>query len=245
MKTLLLLAAVLCGLAQNADAQIVASVANLSGVLTVRHADGSTKLLSVKSQIDQGDTLITEKNTFAQLKFLDASTIVLRPASEVRVDKFSYDQNKPEGDSLVISLIKGGMRAASGLIGKRNREVVQYVTPTATIGIRGTEHFTQIVEKNDGNKDSATGSEAANLPPGLYHEVVSGTTELKNDGGSIQFTAGQAGYVKDINTLPIVVPANTNTGTKFAAPPSFKVSNSGGASDKSDKGASSTACAVN
>ena len=71
-------------------------------------------------------------------KFLDASEVVLRPRSQIKVDLFSFDRLKPEGDGFSLNLLKGGMHAVTGMIGKRNREAVQFTTLTATIGIRGT-----------------------------------------------------------------------------------------------------------
>ena len=228
-------------MAGSSHAQVVATVANLSGVLTVRHADGKTKLLAVKSQIEQGDTLITENNTFARLKFTDASEIVLRPGTEVRVDKFSFDQNKPEGDSLIINMIKGGMRSVSGLIGKRNRDVVQYVTPTATIGIRGTTWDAYQVEPGTGSKDAAAEKSDQQREPGLYVSVVDGKIVMSNAAGASNFTAGQFGFVPNAASLPVILP--TNPGIKFSPPPAFTSAKSG-VSKQSDKSAAASDCAV-
>ena len=242
MKNFMIFAATLLALIQHAEAQVVASVANLSGVLTVRHANGSTKLLAVKSPVEQGDTLITEANTYARLKFADASEIVLRPASEVRVDKFSFDQNKPEGDSLIINMIKGGMRSVSGLIGKRNREVVQYVTPTATIGIRGTIWDAyQVVAGSSGDAPGTEGN-GKQIDPGLYVSVVDGKIAMSNAGGSADFTAGQFGFVKSATTTPVILSANP--GIPFAPPPAFRSATTATSSSGGDKGAASSDCAV-
>ena len=39
-----------------------------------------------------------------------------------------------------LSLLKGAMRAITGYIGRSNRDGYRIETPTATIGIRGTDH---------------------------------------------------------------------------------------------------------
>jgi len=47
------------------------SVSQLSGTLSVRKADGSVRILSQKSEIQSGDTLNTQKDSYAQIKFAD------------------------------------------------------------------------------------------------------------------------------------------------------------------------------
>ncbi len=127
-------------------AQVVGTVVNLSGPLLVKKTDGTVKILSQKSEVEQGDTLISEKATYARIKFVDNSEITLRPGSQLVIDNFSYDEAKPEKDSAFFSLIKGGLRSITGVLGKRNREKVGINTPTATIGIRGTTFVVQYIE---------------------------------------------------------------------------------------------------
>ena len=61
-----------------------------------------------------------------------------------RIGAYSYGEAAPE--SLLLGLLKGGLRVATGLIGKRNPAAVSFSTPTATIGIRGTEFDARLCE---------------------------------------------------------------------------------------------------
>jgi hypothetical protein len=54
------------------------------------------------------------------------------------VDSFVYDEQNPREGRFLVSLLKGSMRALTGLIGKANNRNVGFTTATATIGIRGT-----------------------------------------------------------------------------------------------------------
>ncbi|RLM51915.1 iron dicitrate transport regulator FecR, partial [Halobellus sp. Atlit-31R] len=126
-------------------AQVAGMVARLSGPLMAKKADGSVKVLALKSEIESGDTLVSEKNTYAQIKFIDNSEITLRPGTTFKVDNFSCDEGKPEADSASYSLVKGGLRSITGLMGKRNKEKFSLKTPNATIGIRGTTFVVQYV----------------------------------------------------------------------------------------------------
>ncbi len=118
--------------------QPAGTVTHLNGPLLARKPDGTVKILAQKSIVEQGDTLMSEKNTYARIKFIDNSEITLRPNSQLKIDSFSYEEAKPESDSAIFNLIKGGLRAVTGLLGKRSKERVGLNTPTATIGIRGT-----------------------------------------------------------------------------------------------------------
>ena len=201
----------LCG--ATLAAQVAGTVVNLSGALMVRKADGSVKVLGVKSQIEQGDTLVSEKNTYAQIKFIDNSEITLKPGTMFKVDAFSYDSAKPDGDSASFTLVKGGLRSITGLLGKRNRDKFEMKTPAATIGIRGTTFVAQYIGA------PGPGSAAAGLAPGLHVTVLDGAIQLSNQGGAQQFSAGQFGFTANVLQVPGIVPSNP--GLKFTPPPVF------------------------
>ncbi|WP_444844371.1 FecR family protein [Duganella caerulea] len=148
LKGLLLLA--LCGAAGAGwAAQVVGTVVQLSGPLLSKKADGVVRILSMRSEVESGDTLVTEKNTYALVKFIDNSEITLKPATTFKVENFSYDAGKPEADNASFSLVKGGLRSVTGLLGKRNKEKFAMKTPSATIGIRGTTFIADLVEPSE------------------------------------------------------------------------------------------------
>jgi hypothetical protein len=126
-------------------APVIGNIANLSGHLLSKNIDGTVKILSQKSAVEQGDTLVTEKDTYARIKFIDNSEITLRPDTQFKIENFSYDAEKPSGDNIVFDLVKGGLRAITGLLGKRNHDRFSLKTPSATIGIRGTIFIAEYV----------------------------------------------------------------------------------------------------
>lgn len=181
----------------------VGQVTHLSGTLVARQADGKEKLLSVKSQVREGDVLSTQEDTYARIKFVDNGEIVLRPNSQLKVESYQYDETRPERDNVFVGLLKGGLRAVTGLIGKRSKEKVSYNTPTATIGIRGT-HFGALFCQGDcGGVPTTTGQPPAD---GLHLDVAAGVISVTNPAGSQEFNAGQFGYVPNANTPPQIVP---------------------------------------
>ena len=173
-----------------------ATVANLSGTLSVQKPDGSVRILSQKSGVDAGDVRSTEKDSFARIKVTDGGEVTLRPNSRLKIDEYGYAEDTPEKDSFVFSLVKGGLRTITGLVGKRgNRDAYRLNTATATIGIRGTHYGALWVQGDHGG-----------LADGLYLDVVDGAINARNNGGDLDYTPGQFGFVGGINMKPILLP---------------------------------------
>jgi hypothetical protein len=217
----MLLAAVVSVPAQAAGP--IGQVTHLSGTLTAKRADGSTKLFSTKSEVQEGDTLSTEQETYARIKFSDGAEVVLRPGTQLKVAAYAYDEAKPQSDSIVMNMLKGGLRAVTGLVGKRNRDAVSFATTNATIGIRGT-HFGALLCQNDcGGVPTATGNPPAN---GLHLDVADGAIVVRNSAGTQMINSGQFGYVQSANSAPAIVPAQQ--GVQVTMPQSISQNNSSG-----------------
>lgn len=191
------------------------NVTQLSGTLSVRKADGSTRILAQKSEIQSGDTLNTQKDSYAQIKFPDGAQITLKPNSSVKIENFIFTEAEPQKDSFLFSLAKGGLRAVTGLIGKRgNPEAYKLGTATATIGIRGTSF----------GSDDCTGSAAGQGPcqglePAVYVSVTDGEIVATNSAGSVSFLAGQFGMIDSRERRPRFL--STDPGLQFTPPASF------------------------
>ena len=218
---LLLAAGTLSGIAQAAGP--VGQITHLSGTLVSKRADGSTKLFSVKSQVQEGDTLSTEQDTYARIKFADGGEVVLRPGTQLKVEAYSFNRDKPKDDNILLSMLKGGMRAVTGLVGKRNREAVTVGTVTATIGIRGT-HFGALICQNDcGGVPTVSGKPPEN---GLHLDVADGAIVVRNTAGQQVISAGEFGFVQSANTAPVVVPPSQ--GVQVTMPSSISQNKSSG-----------------
>jgi hypothetical protein len=180
-----------------------------------RKSDGQSRILSVKSEVQEGDVIATADNSYARVKFSDGTDAVLRPSTQVKIDRFNFEEQKPQGDGMVLSLLKGGMRAVTGLLGRRNPAAVRVATPSATIGIRGTTFTAQMVPPGG----------SGGLAPGLYVQVIDGLINLTNKGGSQNFSAGQFGYTPNFTQPPVVLP--NNPGLQFTPPPAFSAPSGG------------------
>lgn len=191
------------------------SVQHLSGTLHVQRADGSVRLLSEKSQVLQGDVVSTERDSYAQIKLTDGGQITLRPNTQIRIEGYQFSEQEPDKDNFVFALLKGGMRAVTGLIGKRaNRDAYKLRTSTATVGIRGTDFNAIEVPPN------APGQPA----PGVYVVVSDGLVVLTSGGQELLGAAGQTLYSRSPNLPPVIVPPPPNL-PDIRPPQSFSSSN--------------------
>ena len=85
-----------------------------------------------------GETVETGPGAKGVLVFRDDSRLSLGALTRFKVDSFVFDDKNPADGRFLISLLRGSMRALTGVIGKTNTRNVGFSTATATIGIRGT-----------------------------------------------------------------------------------------------------------
>jgi hypothetical protein len=202
----------------------VGRVTHLSGPLFAQKADETKRVLSTNSAVEQGDTLVTEKKTYARIKFTDNSEINMRPGTQLKVSEYNFDQTKPKEDKAIYNLIKGGMRAVTGMIGNRgDQDSYKLMTETAVVGIRGTTYEVKICEGNCGS-----------IPNGLYLFVLEGIINVSNSAGSQDISAGQYAYVANATSMPTILPGNP--GIDFTLPAFMGDSPKEGEAKKVDPG---------
>lgn len=109
----------------------------IAGDVSVRGADGKTDALIKGKDIESGQAIVTGANGRAQVKFSDGGLVSLQPNTEFKIANY-VDKADPQQDRFLVDLLRGSMRAITGLIGKRNRANYKVTTTTATIGIRGS-----------------------------------------------------------------------------------------------------------
>ncbi len=186
------------------------TITQLSGTLSVKRSDGSTRILSMKSQVIPGDTLETQKDSYAQIKFDDGGVITLKPNTQFTIASYSFAEARPQDDNAVFSLLKGGLRAVSGLISKRgDRDAYKMNTVTATIGIRGTIFDVDDCKSGSCKKEGSDEFHEA----GVYVGVRDGEVQVNNGAGSLLLAAGQFGFVAANNILPKLLPGDPGLGS--------------------------------
>lgn len=94
--------------------------------------------------IQSKDRVVTGANGAVGFTTPDQAMFSLGPNSQMVIDEYAFNKSSQEGN-IAVRFLRGTFSVVSGLIGKAAPERTKFSTPTATIGIRGTE-FTVSVE---------------------------------------------------------------------------------------------------
>jgi hypothetical protein len=107
------------------------------------------------------------------------------------ITSYQYEPASGKGNML-LSLVTGGMRAITGLLGRNQPDRVAYRAATATIGIRGTD----VTIVSNGTDVEVT--------------VTDGSVTLTVGAEKLTLTAGQTAYVHN-NAITSERPAGFNS----------------------------------
>jgi hypothetical protein len=194
---LLALALLLTGRAAAEEAGVVHVII---GSATLIDAKGREVKVLRGTSISEGDRIITADQSLLQLKLRDGSYLSVRMNTDVTLAQFRYHDKGSEDSGLLLQLAKGALRSITGLIAKRNPLAYSVRTPTATIGVRGTDHEPVFIpEPKPG--------EVPLGPPGTYDKVNSGATFIRTPVGTIDVQPGQVGFVSVApRVAPVILP---------------------------------------
>jgi hypothetical protein len=175
----------------------IGAVDSLEGDVRIA-SGGAERSAAAGAQINQGDLVRTGENSWVLLTMTDGTSLTLRPATQMRFDRYRYEPGgDPSQHSFAMSLLIGAFRSITGYIGRTNRAAYQVTTATATLGIRGTDHEPAYYPPG-----SAGGQD-----PGTYDKVNQGETYIRNPRGEVSVRPGQFGFVhQDARTPPRLLP---------------------------------------
>jgi hypothetical protein len=138
----------------------------------------------MQSGVEMND-IITTANAKAGITFRDDTKVQITEHSKLVIDTFVYDGEKKTG-KLGIKMALGTVKYASGQIAKSNPQQVVVETPTATIGVRGTD-FSGTVDE--------TGRSTIILLPScpvgwrnIIRDCVVGSISVRTDMGTVVLT---------------------------------------------------------
>ncbi|WP_347987035.1 hypothetical protein [Methylomonas sp. AM2-LC] len=90
------------------------------------------------AEIFKGDTLITDSEGAVGIIFSDGAVLTLGPDGKLVLDDFLFNPSEHKV-SFLSRVMKGSVAFISGAIGRISPDSVQFKTPTATLGLRGTK----------------------------------------------------------------------------------------------------------
>ena len=155
---------------------------------------GKQRRLSAGGPVFQGDTLETGPGAFMVVAFRDESRLTLLENTRFQIDRHEYDAKEPGNSSALMRLIRGGIRAAAGLISRARPEAYKVATPVATISTRGTR-FDLVCA-------GACVDEAQGGLNGLFLLVRSGRVASESSAGTFEFGAGATAFIASARIAP-------------------------------------------
>jgi hypothetical protein len=200
--TKLLVAVLLIAIGNVYAAESIGGVFEQSGKPgSIVRTTGEELTANLNTDIESYDNVETE-NGRLKIKFVDETQISLTEHTLVEITEYVYDPD-PSKSKMAMNFVAGTARFATGGLGLVPKENIVIDTPTAVIGIRGTDFTTTVDELGrslvillpDANCDDKVKLEEGCRP--------SGSITVTNDGGTVTLDeAFQAVMVSTFEQAP-------------------------------------------
>lgn len=161
------------GLVQAQVAEAGKVLMSLGDVKVTR--DGKSIPLKKGDAVQSGDIIITGLTSNAQVRMSDGAIMAIRSQTEFKINEYSFNGKADGSEKASLSLLKGGVRAVTGVIGRENRDNLKVDAVVATIGIRGTGFNIVYCQGNCSNADKTPAKD------GLYAGVFEGKVSVANE----------------------------------------------------------------
>jgi hypothetical protein len=128
-----------------------AAIASEAGLIKVSRGSvqlqrGGAKVpATVGTAIRTSDVIVTGADGSAGITFTDNSLVSVGPNSVFAIDKYRFDTTTHDGE-FEGNLKQGRLAAVSGKMVKQSPESMKIRTPSAVMGVRGTEFVVQVDE---------------------------------------------------------------------------------------------------
>lgn len=176
---------------------------SLGDVKVVR--GGTSAPLKKGDAVQSGDTILTGPTSNAQVRMSDGAILAIRSQTEFKINEYSYNGKADGSEKASLSLVKGGVRAVTGVIGRENKDNLKVDAVVATVGIRGTGFNIVYCQGNCSNADKTPAKN------GLYAGVFEGKVTVAN-----QVNSGVYGVNE-----PILVESKTSSIQRLREIPDF------------------------
>lgn len=118
-----------------ASGQTIGTVEEIQSVAYGTPPAGGRAPIALRRRVVQDERIETAADGAVGMRFADDTVFRVGPDSSVLLDAYTYDARSGAG-TVALALARGGFRYVSGKMAKTG---VQVVTPSVTIGVRGTD----------------------------------------------------------------------------------------------------------
>ena len=162
-------------------AVVAGTVELVDGDVTVYDSKKKPRKPAVGDKVHEGDSVVTGADGELHLAMEDTGFLAVRPNTRMRIIK--YRAQGDEQDQGVIGLLVGSLRSITGWIGKYQPRAYAIRTPTATVGIRGTDHEPMVIPEGSSEGEAGT-----------YDKVNIGGSYIKTAHGEVEVPAQRAAF---------------------------------------------------
>lgn len=167
--------------------------------------NGKLTPLKKGDTVQTGDTILTGPTSNAQVRMTDGAVIAIRSQTEFKINEYQFNGKADGSEKASLSLVKGGVRAVTGVIGRENRDNLKVDAVVATVGIRGTGFNIVYCQANCVNADKTLAKN------GLYAGVFEGKVTVANDSNKGVYGVNE----------PILVESKTSAIARLREAPIF------------------------
>lgn len=154
---------------------------------------GRSRPLAKGEPVCVGETIVTSNSATLEIRMKDDGLVSVRPETRLKIDQFAYAGSRK--DISVLSLLKGAGRFVTGKLGKLYPQNDLIKTPTATIGVRGTDHEATVILPGD----------HSSFRSGTYDKVNQGVTFIRTERGQIDIHPNQVGLAVSTEAMPVLL----------------------------------------
>lgn len=170
-----------------------ATVWRLHGDVTATTSAGGTpRTLHEGDRVAVAERIHAASTAEAVLKTADAGLVAIRPNADMIVENYSAVGNA--NDNLTLRIFTGSLRIITGWMSQTHRAGIKVVTPTVTIGVRGTDHEPYVLPA-----ELAAGT---TYREGTYDKVNRGGTQMAVGEHTLDIDAGKVGFARAAGKPP-------------------------------------------
>lgn len=108
--------------------------------------DGARTAPQSGDAVRSGERIVTGRDGAASVVLKDGTVLTLGPNTTADLRQFQYDATTQEGN-FALDLLQGSLRVVTGLLAKINPDRFKVKTPTAVVGVRGTDFIVEAAPK--------------------------------------------------------------------------------------------------
>ena len=196
------LAVALLFLTLESAADSIGGIVEQSGTTgSIVRLDGEELTAELTTKVESFDEVETQ-NGRLKIEFLDKTQVSLTEHTYMEIDEYVYDPD-PSKSKMALNFVQGTARFATGGLGLVPKENITIQTPTASIGIRGTDFTTTVDELGRSLVILLPDEDCTNTVALEEGCAPSGSITVTNEGGTVILDeAYQAVMVSTFETSP-------------------------------------------